>query len=262
LNRTFEGTGKYDADIKTYEENRKKHNAAIAKLGERIKNNMTVGLLSIPAICLIYPILMGPIRYIPEAFNDVRLAYNSRGMNPCSPYYPDGEIDINTISINVPEKIICTSQGLLESIIPVCATLSVSDRITYKYYELNLMIHIRAISEDKVYSGEVIDEEDDGSSVPSPGYRTWLEELLPKEIRKAQKYSDKKLDKGEWSTWHMNLNAMTYVQMPLPPDKYEVWMTFRGLESNHCIVEIIEARELDIEETDKKEEIKRHGDDR
>lgn len=58
------------------------------------------------------------------------------------------------------------------------------------------------------------------------------------------KDSDDELNEGRGSLRFMNLNVMTYVNMPFLPGKYEIWYIFRGLEFNHSVIEIISGKPM------------------
>ena len=57
----------------------------------------------------------------------------------------------------------------------------------------------------------------------------------------AMVMKDEELDKevSQLSLYYDTFNACDYVSMPLQPGKYEVYCTFRGLESEHKVVEIV-----------------------
>ena len=58
------------------------------------------------------------------------------------------------------------------------------------------------------------------------------------------KDSDDELNEGRGSLRFMNLNVMTYVNMPFLPGKYEIWYIFRGLDFNHSVIEIISGKPM------------------
>ena len=76
------------------------------------------------------------------------------------------------------------------------------------------------------------------TSIETPE-REWERERLQKNIAEAQKYSDDELDEGMIYGEIMDLNLFEYVDMPLGTGTYEVYVTYFGLESNHCFVEIV-----------------------
>ena len=196
---------------------------------------------------------MNSIEFIPKEFHDVKLGFNETSKNPCSPNYPLYASDFlrNAITINVPEKIICNiSDSAFFPIIPVCVAYVIGEKRGLKYAHLSTpVIHIRKTGEETGFSGEVVEPPyqtlDDGTIVykspdlPPDYYEE--EEKRQQRIKEAQKYSDEEIDEkeGQGIGGFLNVNLMEYVDMPFEPGKYEIYLSFSGLESNRVFVEII-----------------------
>lgn len=183
---------------------------------------------------------MKPIEFIPKEFNDVELDYPESGENPCSPisFY---EISINTIVINTPQTIICrVSQEGFTPIIPVCGICSISSRRADKYDYLSAkVLHIRKTDQDTIYSGKLYDKRPPVDLVIEDPMTPEEEYEREREREEAKKLSDEELDTGSGWGDYINVNLMEYIEMPFLPGKYEIYMSFWGLESNHTIVEIV-----------------------
>jgi hypothetical protein len=181
------------------------------------------------------------IKFVPNEFNNIKLDYYETCETPCSPNFPEG-VPINTIAINTPQKIICyiNKEGLVP-IIPICAVYSISLRRGLKYDNLSAkMLHIRKVDEKTVYSGEIVDKnmQYEYPDFP-PEYEEREKERLLK-VEEAQKYSDDELDyPGGFGGNYMNINLLEYVDIPFQASKYEIYLSFSGLESNHTIVEVV-----------------------
>ena len=185
---------------------------------------------------------MQTIQFIPEEFHDVKLGHYESSANNCTPHYPYFEFQLlNEIAINAPEKIIFNfSNGDIIPVIPICGAYIITLRRGAKYAHLSTqMIHIRKIDEGTVYSGGIIDKNLEYEHPALPPDHLQQQEERARRIEEAQKYSDKELDEGQASGSAMNINLLEYVDMPLTPGSYEIWLSFNGLESNRVIVEIV-----------------------
>ncbi|MBF0576889.1 hypothetical protein [Dysgonomonas sp. GY617] len=185
---------------------------------------------------------MKNIHFIPKEFNEIKLGYYETIENECSPTFLNGEITLNTITINTPEKIVYKLHSdNFTPVIPVCAAYIISLRRGFKYHKLSAkMLHIRKLDEETVYSGEIIDKDRQYEHPePHPRQRERERERIAKE-EEAQKYNDNELNEGQAGGGYMNVNLMEYIDIPFKPGKYEVYLSFCGLESNHTIVEIVE----------------------
>jgi hypothetical protein len=182
---------------------------------------------------------MKPIAFVPQEFNDIKLGYFQDGATPCSPDRPLGKLSF--IAINSPGKVIFDPQAdSLLSVVPICAVYSVASRRLLKYYKLSAkLLTVKDLKTNILYTGEV-KEPYRGQSISMGIRRSDLEERL----WAAQNYHDNEIDlavAGNTVTeGYMNLNMMEYVDFPFVPGRYEVWMSFSGLESNRVTVEIIE----------------------
>jgi len=185
---------------------------------------------------------MENIQFIPKEFNDIKLGYYETEENCCSPAWISEMRTINSIIINTPQKIICDmNKEDFVPVIPVCATYSVSLRRGFKYHNLSAkMLYIRKIDDGAIYFGEIVNKDIQYFEYPEPDpYDEEKEKKRLAMVEEAQKYSDMELDQGQLGGGYLNINLMEYVDMPFLPGKYEVWLSFCGLESNHTIVEII-----------------------
>lgn len=187
-------------------------------------------------------IAMDSIKYTPATFKDILLGYNSRERNKCTPLYPNDLIEPNVILINVPNTIVLGNGNCDDVVVPLCATYLISLRRAYKYADSEVKrIHIKSLDEDVVYSGDILNPD---LALEDPLFPPWhqdQERERQKKISEAQSYNDDELNVGQASGGYVNLNAMEYVDMPFLPGKYEIWLSFSGLESNHCLVEIVVA---------------------
>lgn len=181
---------------------------------------------------------MTNIQYIPAAFETVKLGNTETLENSCSPLYGK-EITINSLYIHTPEKIILAKEDSAKCIIPLCIRYCVSLRRALKYSDTSQMdITIRRLQDDRVYSGEVRESGSEGELLfpDDDDKEAWLEKQAA--AAKAQRYSDKELDEGQYSDDWMNINLLEYVDMPFLPGKYEIAASFYGLKSNRALVEI------------------------
>lgn len=184
---------------------------------------------------------MKNIRFVPKEFNGIDLGYSKTLITPCSPGYPSGDIALNSLMINVPEQIVYDIDSTdVIPILPACTADNISFRRANKYYNDDMTFHVKMMGEEKVYSGKIFDEEDDGNRVPLPPE---VQEQMKKDrdqwIKEAQTYRDDELNEGQSSRVFMNLNIMNYVNIPFLPGRYEIWYSCSGLESNHCYFEIV-----------------------
>lgn len=183
------------------------------------------------------------IRLVPEAFMKVELSDNT-DEHPCSPGYPDRLRELNVIGINTPDSIFYNATKEKNPVIPVCMGGMISRRRTMKYYDLRpKIVNVRRLSDGEVFSGEIVPLESPWVSVHPARNPYWEHEQkrIQREVREAQKYSDDELDEGQAGGCYLNFNAMDFIKdMPFQPGRYEVWISFCGLESNRRIVEIVE----------------------
>ena len=183
--------------------------------------------------------IMQTIQFIPKEFHEVKLGYYETVENSCSPHYRDEMRTVHQITINSPGKII-SNKGFT-TIIPVCAIYSLSLRRGLKYNHLSAKIlHIKDIEESLVYTGKIEDKYMKYEyPVPAP-FEEERERERMERVKEAQKYTDDELEQpGLAAVNYINVNLMEYVNVPLEPGKYEVWLSFSGLESNRVIVEIV-----------------------
>lgn len=185
---------------------------------------------------------MQHLKFIPEEFNNIEVGFSKTAMTFCSPGYPNRDIPLNTLLINAPEKILYTMQSRDTAVvIPICIADNISLRRLHKYHKDDLIFHIKMINQEKVYSGKIYDEEDAGDRIPIPSHlHKKMIEDRDLNNKEAQKYNDDELDEGVSYPSFMNLNVLNYVKIPFQSGQYEIWYTFRGLESNHCYFDIIE----------------------
>jgi hypothetical protein len=189
---------------------------------------------------------MQNIQFIPKEFRNVKLGYREGGSNSCSPAFRDEMRTINSITINIPQKIIykIDSENNVP-IIPVCAAYMISLRRGYKYSGISAKtLYIKKIGEKPVYSGEIVDKDESLVMLP-PNYNLMVKPHREK-VEEAQRYSDDELNEGQASGGYLNINLMEYVEMPFDPGVYEIYLSFSGLESNRMIVEIIINQHLTI----------------
>ncbi|MCD8176832.1 MAG: hypothetical protein LUE98_05160 [Tannerellaceae bacterium] len=185
---------------------------------------------------------MKTIQFLPKEFNEIKLGYYENEMSVCSPGYPDDTVEINTLLINIPHTIISKDRKSCTPVIPLCITSGLSDKRYYKYYNLSAkIIYVKKEGEEVIYSGQIVEQISTEWDVLNE-FPPDMEDFIKEEetnIAEAQLYSDEELNEGTYSPRHANLNLLDYVDMPFLPGKYEVWVTFSGLESNHMFVEII-----------------------
>jgi hypothetical protein len=177
---------------------------------------------------------MNTIKFIPATFENIDFESVRTEMCPCSPNFPHEINEVNILKINVPEKIFFHS--LDEKIIPVCIAYSISILRDLKYHNYSKEIfHIKPENGKIAYSGEFFDKR---AAHKTPYIPIDTSEYERQRINDAQKLSDAELDEGAYSRGYLNVNALDYVPIPIKSGKYEVWVTYYGLESNHVFVEI------------------------
>lgn len=105
-----------------------------------------------------------------------------------------------------------------------------------------MVFYVRIVSQNKIVSGKLFDEEE-GNKIPlSPDVCEQMKKMRDQRHEEMVKDSDAELNEGQSSLRFMNLNVMTYVNMPFLPGKYEIWYIFRGLEFNYSVIEIISGK--------------------
>jgi hypothetical protein len=184
---------------------------------------------------------MKNIHFIPKEFNEIKLGHYETKENYCSPTFFNGTITLNTITVNTPEKIVYKLHNdNFIPIIPICAAYMVSLRRVFKYNKLSArMLYIRKLGEETVYSGEIVDKNMKYEyPEPDPRQREREREKEQK-VEEAQKYNDDELNEGQAIGGYMNINLMEYIDIPFNAGRYEIYLSFCGLESNHTIVEIV-----------------------
>ena len=188
---------------------------------------------------------MKNIEFIPKEFHDVKLGYNETEMNPCSPGYPEELFSSNMIVINIPQKIIyrLDKDSVVQPMIPVCMLYVVSAKRSLKYDSLSqILIHMsKGGISDEIYRGDIYDNNPDLQH-EHPSIDPFAEESEKERaamVREAQNYSEEELDEGtDWGRF-ININLLDYVDIPIEAGRYEIWVTYYGLESNRAFVEII-----------------------
>jgi len=190
---------------------------------------------------------MNTIKFIPAIFENIDFDSVKTKMCPCSPNFPNELGAVSTLKINVPEKIVFHSlDEKVTPVLPVCMAYSKSSlrEVKYRYFSRQ-KIHIKPENEDIVYS---VDYYDKSRVNKIPYISIEVEEYRQKETKEAQKFSDDEVDNmvfysdnilNVYSRGYLNVNALDHVQLPIKPGKYEVWVTYYGMESNHAFVEII-----------------------
>ena len=186
---------------------------------------------------------MKTITFIPKEFNNIQLGYNEDCETLCSPEYPNGlrKLNINTIAINVPKKIICVgNEDDYMPVIPICIAYIISDLRGLKYAHLSAkMAHIKKVNEDGEFLGEIYNKNMDNEYPAPSSYPEEAQNNRLKKMAEVQNYSDEELNKGQAGGGFFNLNLMEYIDMPFVAGFYEICVTHYGLESNRAIVEII-----------------------
>lgn len=192
---------------------------------------------------------MKKVSFEPQAWNELEFAWNeyvwSEFENPCSP-----NIDIlkmNTVSINVPEKIRASKKGVAKIPVPVCVSFCLTEYRYYKYInpEYEKMIHVKSLDETETvflrcpierivkYNGEQPQE-----VLASDPLREKYEKKRLEMIQKCKDLPDERLDEGYAYGVNLTFNLSDYMDEPLQCGRYEIYFTYRGLESEHRIVEI------------------------
>ena len=194
------------------------------------------------------------IRFEPQEWMELELDWReyvwSMERNTCTPF-----VDVwrkSVLNINVPTKIFVDSKSLHEVVpaIPVSGYTKTSENRRYKYHGTHhlLTLYISKAGEKEVLyeSLAVVEREPewpaDIDRHPIPKPVDPIQEAKEKAKREnAMAMKDEELDKevSQLSLYYDTFNACDYVSMPLQPGKYEVYCTFRGLESEHKVVEIV-----------------------
>ena len=195
------------------------------------------------------------IRFEPQEWMELELDWReyvwSMERNTCTPF-----VDVwrkSVLNINVPTKIFVDSKRLHEVVpaIPVSGYTKTSENRRYKYHGTHhlLTLYISKAGEKEVLyeSLAVVEREPEWPAGitdkhPEPKPVDPIQEAKEKAKREnAMSIPDEELDKGHtrFRSFCFTFNACDYVSMPLQPGKYEVYCTFRGLESEHKVVEIV-----------------------
>ncbi len=189
------------------------------------------------------------IQFIPKEFNDIKLGYNQTEMVKTSPGYPNDVIKANTMAINTPTMIYyndCDSR--FKPVIPLSAIYAVTLERSLKYIRLiSQLIHIKNIDNGVEFSGEIFKKRNPNiDEHPLVSLNAAEKEKERQElIEKAQKLTDEEIDnRGYGIGEFINVNIMEYVDFSFLPGKYEVWLSFSGLESNHTVVEIVKRNNV------------------
>jgi hypothetical protein len=182
---------------------------------------------------------MNSIKFIPKEFNEVNLGYFEGGSTLCTPAGTD--FLWSQIVINVPRKIICSISDIttFTPVIPVCGRYVITQLRILRYIHLTRMFHIKKIGTEIWKSGEIVAPFLDNEILP-PDHEE-MERERQTRIKEAQNLTDEEIDRrgGQAVGRLINLNLMEYVDIPFEPGIYEIYMSFRGLESNRATVEII-----------------------
>ncbi len=181
------------------------------------------------------------LQFVPKEFQDVKLGLYETLPNNCTPVFSEGYTPINSIRINTPEKIIFKLKDKNNiPVIPICVVYDISLRRGLKYNHLSAkIIHIRKVIDEKEYIVEIRDKDLKYEYPILPPNSEEDDKELEKEIEDAKKYNKNELNEGLSGGGYMNLNLFNYVDIPFQPGKYEIYLSFSGLESNHEIVEIV-----------------------
>ena len=186
---------------------------------------------------------MKTIKFIPEKFENIDFESMEREMCPCSPNYPERLSEMNALKINVPKKIFFHRlDEKLDPVFPICIAYSKSVLRELKYHDFSeRTIHIKPENGDFEHSGNYFDKSTVNKTPIDMNSLLTAEGLQQRQqrIEEAQKLSDDELNKGTYSGGYLNVNALDFVSIPIKSGKYEIWVTYYGLESNHTIVEII-----------------------
>ena len=195
------------------------------------------------------------IRFEPQEWMELELDWSeyvwSMERNTCTPF-----VDVwrkSVLNINVPTKIFVDSKSLHEVVpaIPVSGYTKTSENRSYKYHGTHhlLKLYISKAGEKEVLyeSLAVVEREPEWPTGitdkhPEPKPVDPIQEAKENAKREnAMSIPDEELDKGhtQFRSFCFTFNACDYVSMPLQPGKYEVYCTFRGLESEHKVVEIV-----------------------
>ena len=193
------------------------------------------------------------IRFEPQEWMELELDWSeyvwSERENACTPVVDEWK---SVVSINVPTKILVDSKRLHEvvSAIPVSVFTQISENRSYKYHgnQHLLRLHISKAGEKEVLYESLVEKKEEELPAgitdkhPEPEPEDPIQEAKEKAKRQnAMAMKDEELDKevSQLSLYYDTFNACDYVSMPLQPGKYEVYCTFRGLESEHKVVEIV-----------------------
>ena len=182
---------------------------------------------------------MKTIEFIPKNFKKIDFEKMEKEMCPCSPNFPHEINEVNILKINVPEKIFFHSldEKKVIPVLPVCMAYSISILRGLKYHNFSeKTFHIKLEDGDFEYSGDFFNIR---AAHKTPYKPIDTSEYEQQRINDAQKLSDAALDEGVYSRGYLNVNALDYVQMPIKSGKYEVWVSYYGLESNRAEVEIV-----------------------
>lgn len=185
---------------------------------------------------------MNAVQFMPKIFENIDFERVETEMCPCSPNYPHGLNGMNALKINVPKKIFFHSED--KKFIPICIAYTKSTLRELKYHNFSeKMIHIKPKSGKVVYSVKYFDKK---SADKIPDISVEEIEYWQERSSELQNLSDDELNRtfvfgnilNVYYGGYLNINALDYVNLPIISGKYEIWVTYYGLESNHMIIEI------------------------
>lgn len=192
---------------------------------------------------------MKKVSFEPQAWNELEFAWDGHVWNmvenPCSP-----KIDMwkrKDVSINIPEKIRISKKGGTKIPVPICVSFCFTENRYYKYSdpEYAKMIHVKSLDEtESTFLHYPIDRPRYPGQVTQELLAVFweLEMELEKErlemIQKCKELPEEMLDEGQVNGKCLTFNLSDYMDESLQCGRYEIYFTYRRLESEHKILEI------------------------
>ncbi len=182
-------------------------------------------------------------RFEPMEFNDIKLGLSERQENICTPDYPNTHLlKMSQVKINVPTKVFLHKNSINDSvsIIPLCGIYLISNYRATLYKEELATIHMKKDDINIWQLGIIGGKEDEDTEEPLPiDWEDVEEKERQNDIDKANLIPVEDIDSGQGFGSAMNINILEFVNIPVLPGTYEVYVTMYGVESNHEFINVV-----------------------
>lgn len=221
------------------------------------KSTMGILLLCFSLMSLEGKTPMKKVSFEPRAWNELEFNWDGHVWrivdNPCSPKLDMWER--KAVSINIPERIRVSKKGVAKIPVPVCVSFCIPDNRYYKYCsdpKYEKIIHVKCLDEtESAFLHYPIEEHmskyytEHFQDAVTPALYLLLEKAEKERlemIQKCKELPDEMIDEGPAQGWYLTFNLSEYMDEPLQCGRYEIYFTYRGLESEHRIVKIAYKR--------------------